>query len=128
MDKQKDIFDNLRDLFTNERVEDRTKKFWSMKQLDRIEYFLLKNDIRYRNRAINFLSSLETLLFINFFVLIIAFNSYLAMDSKILFEVCETIMKVSLFVLGAMLFVDLVTIVNRKIMFNRLDKRFLDKK
>lgn len=127
MDKQKDIFDiignALRSTFTNTKDEQREKKFWKLKQGDRIEYVLHLERISEYFQG-SFYSFLNFIFLVNFGVLLLSILMYIGFESVALIGVLGGIVKVSIIFLGVVLVCDIAGyFLKRKAIF-KLRERF----
>lgn len=122
----RDFFDILRDIFTNKRAKEFRKKYWNLKQLDRIEYSLHYQEIRKKHMNFSSIPFLWTLFFLNTGLLMFTILAYHLIGESVipLIKVLPKVAWVSAFAWTLVFFGDTISFLNGINAFKKLRKRF----
>lgn len=94
-------------IFTSKRHEEREKKFWKLKKLDRIEYTMHIRSIR-EYFELTFLETFSSIFVLNIILILFATLLLIAFKSVDLIQILPTFLKLSVFLLAISLSWDII--------------------
>ncbi len=110
-------------MFLNKKDKEREKKFWNLKQLDRIEYMLEFKSIKDYFSPSSYLI-LNFLFLVNIILFLFATLFLIAFRSTSLIQIVPIILKLSILLLVISIFLDIKNIFSKNKEIFKLRKRF----